>query len=443
MVIALAAAIVGGATMAWFNDSASSSEVEFSTGTVLIEAGTSGVIKTSYFDTDSEGTYLYGVERTKGDLYEIDVLNGTVHKFYDMPNLTPADGIVSPNGLGLDSVNKRLYFSVKRSNNLSELYFYDFNSSGITSAGNAPGIIYGATYGEGYYWYIRDNTADLYRIKFNPATGMVEEGNTDPFKINIAGNKKFQFGDIDLDISEGVIYASTSGAGGTSKEYFKYDIANEDYTPITYDANDALNLQLAFGSNGQLYGHLNPGSGIPKWYQVNKETGKISEITVEGNKLFQDLASGFSKVWNPGDCDKVKYNVKNIGNKKIHVRVKLSGSWQEYRQDGDPLRWGWYEWTPPPGDDVVTFSNCDNSWNKDGDYFYYKGAFEDNKFEYILYPNQEAELCLMVCLDGPNTTNEYQGKRYVIEATFDAIQTTHGASNDAAVNGGWGWTPPQ
>jgi hypothetical protein len=34
---------------------------------------------------------------------------------------------------------------------------------------------------------------------------------------------------------------------------------------------------------------------------------------------------------------------------------------------------------------------------------------------------------LKVHLKGPETCNQYQGKRFMLTGTFDAIQTTHGA----------------
>ena len=76
--IMLSALLVGGYTMAWFTDSATSETQEFAAGTVLIEAGSS-VIGSQNFSPD-EATYLYGAQADTGDLYEIDVKNKTVNK---------------------------------------------------------------------------------------------------------------------------------------------------------------------------------------------------------------------------------------------------------------------------------------------------------------------------------------------------------------------------
>jgi hypothetical protein len=44
----------------------------------------------------------------------------------------------------------------------------------------------------------------------------------------------------------------------------------------------------------------------------------------------------------------------------------------------------------------------------------------------------------LVCLDGPNTDNEYQGARYTINATFQAIQASHEFDTTNEPNG-WEW----
>ena len=130
MVIAMIAAMIGGATMAWFTDSGTTGDAAFAAGTVKIEAGTS---------------MIYGVEQTTGDLYEIDVATGNKWLLYDTPPLST--NINSPNGLAYDNRYRRLYFAVYVSEdpaNPSDLYFYDFASDTHVLAGTVPGIVAGA-----------------------------------------------------------------------------------------------------------------------------------------------------------------------------------------------------------------------------------------------------------------------------------------------------------
>ena len=69
----------------------------------------------------------------------------------------------------------------------------------------------------------------------------------------------------------------------------------------------------------------------------------------------------------------------------------------------------------------------------DGQYVaYYNGELEGTYFGH----GEGTDLCIKVCLNGPSTGNEFQGKRFVLTGTFDAIQTTNGASMEV-----WNWSP--
>ena len=125
--------------------------------------------------------------------------------------------------------------------------------------------------------------------------------------------------------------------------------------------------------------------------------------------------------WNPGDCAWAKFNVKNVGTKNSYVRVSLSDEWMEY-VNGEWVAWVLDTDAFPDcsSGNVVTFNLCEGmgDWVQVGDYFYYTP---------ILEPGDTAELCMEVCLSGPNTCNEYQGKRFVMKGSFDAIQITNNA----------------
>lgn len=409
LTVVLSAALVGGFTMAWFTDSGTAGQVEFTAGTVLIEADTSGVIHSQYFEP-TEATYVYGVEAVTGDLYEIDVQNGTANMFFDtdMSLFYPAGNPdqYSPNGLAFDNANRRLYFSIRKGSN-SELWFYDFLEKELAYAGSIQGItIYGAAFGQGHYWYVKNSSDDLWKVGFNP------DGTISPSSIqkvaDLNNNASFNFGDIALDYRNGVIYGCTSN--GNNSILFSYDLSTGDYQEIR--RHSTMNLQIAYGSDGTLYGH---STSLKKWYSVDPlNSGATVELFL-GTNSFNDLASGYISVWNPGDCSKLKYEVLNRGSKTSYVRALLSGYWLSYDVETEE----WVDWTPPA--DVVTITRCDDTpWEQSTDgYIYYQG---------ILNANQTVELCVNVCLDGPGTTNEFQGKRFVVTAEFDAIQTTNGAS---------------
>lgn len=125
--------------------------------------------------------------------------------------------------------------------------------------------------------------------------------------------------------------------------------------------------------------------------------------------------------WNPGDCTEKEYTVINSGTKSIFMRVKLSGSW--YNPDGTPFN-------PEPDLDVVTWGFCDDRpdqpWIRDGNTWYYEHILPGTHSGATLEERQ-AVLCLKICLDGPKTDNQYQGKVFILSAVFEAVQSSHGA----------------
>ncbi|NLZ39168.1 MAG: hypothetical protein GX893_06130 [Firmicutes bacterium] len=415
--IMLSALLVGGYTMAWFTDSATSETQEFAAGTVLIEAGSS-VIGSQNFSPD-EATYLYGAQADTGDLYEIDVKNKTVNKIYDMD--LSADQY-SPNGLGFDNTNRRLYFAMVHNSKSSTLYFYDFIMKKLVKAGTIKGAVYGGTFGEGYYWYIANNSDDLYRISFN-SEGKI--ANTELVASITGDQKKFGFGDVAIDIRDGIIYGSSTE--NEDAEFFKYDISKGEYQMIS--GSSGINMQLAFGSDGQLYGHrTNSGN----WWIININGDSLTVTAFEdlGNLAgykFNDLASGYRSVWNPGDCELMRYYIRNTGSKRVNLRGQVWGRWFAYDEEKNE----WVPWKPDSDGDVVRFELCDGSeekWGTKNGYYYYKGIVEKD---------ETVELCMKICLNGPKTDNQYQGKRFVLYGSFEAIQASHGASQAE-----WGWSAP-
>jgi predicted ribosomally synthesized peptide with SipW-like signal peptide len=408
--IALVAALVGGATMAWFTDSDTSEPVEFAAGTVLIEAGSSS-INSQYFDA-ADGVFVYGVEGNSGDLYEIDVQNGLENKIYDNPKSYSG---YYPNGLAFDEVNDRLYFAASKTG----LYFYDFSADKLVSAGTFPQTgkdVYGATFGGGYFWYIPNGTGDLYKVSFNSDGTIAGESH-----VTMTDAPGLQFGDVVIAYDDGIIY------GSSTSFYFTYDTDEDIFTRVGTAGKD---LQLAWGHDGILYGH---NTGSLNWYTVVPATGATEKIFT-GVRAYNDLAPGSTSYWNPGDSAWAKFNVKNVGTKNSYVRLEVSGRWLEYDEDTEE----WVEWahdaTNCPDDDcngvevieIGLSSASAGSWREIGGRYYY---------EQILGPNQTTELSLDVLLKGPETCNAYQGKRFELTGIFDAIQTTH----DAPAQNGWDW----
>ncbi|MDO9574872.1 MAG: SipW-dependent-type signal peptide-containing protein, partial [Candidatus Contubernalis sp.] len=392
-VITMVLILMVGATLAWFTAESQAIENQFVAGTVEIDAGSS-VVKSQYFDS-SEAVFLYGVEYATGGLYEIDVQNMQAYQFANVKHL--GGDTYSPNGLAFDNGSRRLYFAVNKGSN-AELWFYDLRNGELVYAGLERNVkLYGATFGRGYYWYVANGTDALYRVSFN-ADGTIK---TSELYDNITSGN-LNYGDIVLDIRDGILYGSSS----SPQKFFKYYIDDKVYQEL--GGATALNLQLAFGSDGVLYGHH---TWQKNFYSINTLDGSAVNIGNIGHE-FNDLASGYISVWNPGDCSRLRYFVRNRGTKKIRVRVSVVGHWEQYIEDS-----GWENWNP--GVNVVTMvPSPADKWKQDGGYIYYKGE---------LGPGDEAELFIQVCLDGPDTGNDFQGKRFVINTTFEAVQSSNEA----------------
>ena len=409
LVVVLTAALVGGFTMAWFTDSAGAGQATFAAGTVKIEAGSSSIMS-QYFDP-AEGVFVYGVMVNSGDLYEVDVENQIENMIFENPNTY--NGFY-PNALAFDNPKDRLYFAGNR----TTLWYYDFSANALVNAGTFQHTgsmdVYAAAFGGGYYWYIPNGTNYLYKVAFGSDGKIASSSNV----RMPAGN--LSFGDVEIDYANGIIY------GSTTSFYFTYDTSTGVFTNL---GNAGGNLQLAWGHDGKLYGHRTNGF---RWSEVNPATGQLTFL-FNGQRAYNDLASGSKSYWNPGDCAWAKFNVQNIGTKKSYVRLSLSGYWTEY------VNGEWVPWSPDPDEfpdcyqgDVVTLSlgaGMDASWEEKDGLYYYK---------HVLAPNNTAGLTIRVCLKGEETCNAYQGKRFVLTGTFDAIQTTHGASQEL-----WNWTAPQ
>lgn len=435
----LAAAMIGGATMAWFTDSDTSEPVTMTAGTVLIEAGSSS-IGSQYFDPD-EAVFLYGIQARTGDIYEINVKAGKdgINRIYEGEGNY---GVSYPNGLAFDDVNDRLYFATSN----TELKFFDFNEGTVKKASEGlalRGMIMCATFGDGYYWFIPEDNSQhgngkwLYRFKIDPDTGKIVSGSgKDPFvkldEISGFPSGRLNYGDISIDYKNGIIY------GSAKTMFFSYNLTTSEFKDLGTEANW---LQLAYGSDGNFYGHSGDKNGTGDWYKFSfDDDGKaiMSESMFKTDVLFVDLASGYNSVWNPGDDARAEFNVKNVGTKNSYVRLKLNDYWMEYNEVSKK----WVEWEHvqkdcpdgekcpnPEGNKVVEITPSGENWEKIGGYYYYKG---------VLGPGEIAELSLKVHLSGPDTCNAYQGKRFVLEGMFDAIQTTNGASESSS--GGWSMT---
>ncbi len=257
------------------------SETAWGDGDRFNERGNWGMyFKYKICEPEPEPWIIYGIEFGGSGLYEISIENGTVTK--EQLFATPR---TNNNGLAFDRENQRLYYAAG-----SNLYFYDLEVGLETTAGSLPDghVVFGACFGMGSYWYINNRTDDLYRVDFD-GDGEIDTID-DTTHMAIAGGKEFGLGDIAMDKAEtGIIYGSTS-ATYDDTEFFTYNVVSQEYEMITDESDNdaAVNLQIAFGLDGFLYGTVTRQS---TWYVVDTEQG-TRDLFYTGTQQFSDLARG-------------------------------------------------------------------------------------------------------------------------------------------------------
>lgn len=287
-----------------------------------------------------EGTILYGTQRNNAGhngLYEIDLDAGTSVRLFDAGGSGN-----SPNGLGFDPINGRLYFMAVKETapTHSELFFYDMDA-GTASPANLHlenEVVVGASFFEGAYYYIPNLTADLHRVTLNP-DGTVDQDTIVWADFNGENAAVYRFGDFAIN-REGILYASTNDTGGSTAEFFSLDLASGEYTLIAdaADAGAALLLQVSFGSDGTLYGH-NAGTG--EFWPIDLATGTkgaslgFVASDLREQELFSDLASGtqpfdFRNVPNLECFDETAWAAQNEPG--ITRFIPAPGNWATYVQ---------------------------------------------------------------------------------------------------------------
>jgi len=215
---------------------------------------------------------------TKG-LYEVDVVNGTSTLLKAITGSAADVGNTTgyTNGLAYDPFNHMLYFTAPSSvlATTSPLYSYDIASETLTYLFTIQGPVVGASFYDGAYYYMVEKTNQLMKVEVN-------SGNDVTVACSGFGTASdFTFGDFAIS-SAGILYGSTR----VNKMFFSLDMNTCTYNEFA-DSN-ALDLQLAFGSDGKLYG-INNANGYS--YVIDEETGVATQLSFTFVGV-ADMASG-------------------------------------------------------------------------------------------------------------------------------------------------------
>ena len=216
---------------------------------------------------------IFGV-KGNGELWEIDMSEGTEVLLAEVINLS--GNSAWPNGIAFDPVNERLYYA--DGNDRQTVYFYDFETGNNIWAGEAEGIIAGAEIAQGAYWYVENGTNKFKKVTLGD-DGLIT-GETLAKMLDDSHN----FGDLAIAPDGQTLYGHSNTSLGDA--LFTIDL-DDNYAYNVIKSPMGLNLQIAFGADGKLYGV----SGEPKWYEINLITGE-REFVRDASNSYTDLAHG-------------------------------------------------------------------------------------------------------------------------------------------------------
>ena len=225
---------------------------------------------------------VYGIKRNSGEVYGVDVLTGETALIFT--TVAPPTSNVGPNGLAYDGGNKRFYYCDYTGTSI--LYFWDGTQELV--AGPLPyGDIAAADFDDGKYYFITGppKSDDLYEVTFD-ANGYIASITK---LADIADNEHGWSFNGDIAVRDGVLYGWGSCRHGY--EFFTYNLSTPGTFATVIKTAYLASLQLAFGLDGELYGHRSASPG--NFYVIDTTTGAVgSPVCNTGGITFTDCASG-------------------------------------------------------------------------------------------------------------------------------------------------------
>jgi hypothetical protein len=238
---------------------------------------------------------IYGVDNN-ADIYEIDPVAQTA-------TLALSTVITSGtcNSLAFDSVREQLFFIGQG----TTLYAWQKGSGSVQSVGLVPGSPddpNNAAFYNDAYWNFEFNSNNLYKLSLTYPGGVPTISGTAVYSINsmslppsgTVGFNTNTFGDIAINATTGILYAST-----TRGRFYSVDLNGDPTNTFTEilpptapsGTDNSYGLQLSYNTDYSiLYGH---SYETGDWFTVNPGTGAGTSIgfntTTAGGKGFRDL----------------------------------------------------------------------------------------------------------------------------------------------------------
>lgn len=214
---------------------------------------------------------MYGIDDA-GSIYEINPAAQSATLVKTGASTTLA------NSLAYDHAREQLLYVNKD----LDLQVWDKTSGSVSALGNAlsltgdPG---NAAYYQDAYWYFDTNSTVLNKASLTYSGSTPSLAGISSFSIvgmAANGDNTNTFGDIAIDTTQGILYASTSRG-----RFYSIDLADpaNTFTEIVASAGSdrSVGLQLSFhGDTNTLYGHRYADG---TWYTINPTTGAASQIT--------------------------------------------------------------------------------------------------------------------------------------------------------------------
>lgn len=243
-----------------------------------------------------------------GGLYQLDVVQGTYQLLKTITGgiADVNSGNTYINALAFDPFSYKLYFTNPRAVNVSPspLWSYDIYTGALEKIVDLPGSVVGASFYDGAYYYIAEGTNELKKVDVNSS-------DHEPQVVcsGFGSASDFTFGDFVIS-STGMLYGSTRI---TPQIFFSMDIMDCSGTYKVFESSNALDLQLAFGSNRMLYGIKNAGGYS---YVIDIETGEATSLSFTFSGVM-DMASGelgiglTESAWAATELGQIPFDGKN------------------------------------------------------------------------------------------------------------------------------------
>ncbi len=257
----------------------SSSFAQVPLGQSVLDAGLNTGNTIGAFGYSADMTYagtVFAVNRGdstfNGTIFEIDTTDGQVvadpESVWDTePNSLSGS---APNGLAFDLETNTLYYSTLGRANPAPGSEYAVNAQlwKVDLATNVPsfvatleGSVAGASFRDGAYLYVAQNTGDLYSYDVAGDTlSLLVDLNMLPLP-NYDPTTRFYFGDV--AVKRNVLYGMgtldpSQPLNGATDEAFlwSYDLETSAFLDVSSYAPNPLVSGIAFGGDGELYAHF-------------------------------------------------------------------------------------------------------------------------------------------------------------------------------------------